>query len=63
MFLLILEYLSALQTLVFELVNDYAQGIEKISVQADFENYIDTEVDEELLESVLINLLEIAIYQ
>ena len=39
MYLLILDYLSAPQTLVFELVNDYAQGIEKISVQADFENY------------------------
>ena len=63
MFLLILEYLSALQTLVFELVNDCAQGVEKISVEADFEDYIDTEVDEELLESVLSNLLEIAIYQ
>jgi len=57
------ESLSALQTLVFELVNDYAQEVEKISVEADFEDYIDAEVDEELLESVLSNLLEIAIYQ
>ena len=55
--------LSALQALVFELVNDYAQEVEKISVEADFEDYIEAEVDEELLESVLSNLLEIAIYQ
>ena len=37
--------------------------VEKISVEANFEDYIDTEVDEELLESVLSNLLVIAIYQ
>ncbi len=57
------ESLSALQALVFELVNDYSQEVEKISVEADFEEDIDAEVDEELLESVLSNLLEIAIYQ
>lgn len=57
------ESLSALQTLVFELVNDYSQEVEKISVEADFADDLDVEVDEELLESVLSNLLEIAIYQ
>ncbi len=55
--------LSALQALVFELVNDYSQEVEKISVEADFCDDLDVEVDEELLESVLSNLLEIAIYQ
>lgn len=58
-----LETLSALQALVFELVNDYSQEVEKISVDAEFADNIDIEVDEELLESVLSNLLEIAIYQ
>lgn len=57
------ETLSALQTLVFELVNDYSQEVEKICVNAEFADDIDIEVDEELLESVLSNLLEIAIYQ
>ncbi len=57
------ETLSALQALVFELVNDYSQEVEKISVEADFSDDLDVEVDEELLESVLSNLLEIAIYQ
>lgn len=57
------ETLSALQTLVFELVNDYSQEVEKISVEADLSDDLDVEVDEELLESVLSNLLEIAIYQ
>ena len=57
------ESLSALPALVFELVNDYAQEVEKISVEADLEDFIDAEVDEELLESVLSKLLEIAIYQ
>ena len=63
MFLSISESLSALQALVFEIVNDYAQEVEQINVEADFEDYIDAEVDEELLERVLSNLLEIAIYQ
>ncbi len=55
--------LSALQTLVFELVNDYSKEVENVSVDADFKDDIDVEIDEELLESVLSNLLEIAIYQ
>ena len=55
--------LSALQALVFELVNDYSQEVEKINVDAEFTDDVDIEVDEELLESVLSNLLEIAIYQ
>jgi len=57
------ETLSTLQALVFELVNDYSQEVEKISVKGEFADDIDIEVDEELLESVLSNLLEIAIYQ
>jgi len=57
------ETLSALQTLVFELVNDYSEEVEKISVEADLSDDLNIEVDEELLESVLSNLLEIAIYQ
>lgn len=58
-----LKTLSALQALVFELVQEYSQEVDKISVDADFADDLDVEVDEELLESVLSNLLEIAIYQ
>lgn len=57
------DSLSALQALVFELVGDYANEVEKINVDAEFDEDIDIDVDEELLESVLSNLLEIAIYQ
>ena len=57
------ESLTALQSLVFELVNDYSKEVEGVSIDADFQGNVDLEVDEELLESVLSNLLEIAIYQ
>ncbi|MGY8696765.1 MAG: hypothetical protein ACKVGW_21530 [Verrucomicrobiia bacterium] len=57
------ESLTALQSLVFELVSDYSKEVEGVSIDADFEGKVDLEVDEELLESVLSNLLEIAIYQ
>ena len=57
------ESLTALQSLVFELVSDYSKEVEDVSIDADFEGNVDLEVDEELLESVLSNLLEIAIYQ
>lgn len=58
------EALTALQSLVFELVRDYSQEVENVKIDADFQDPIkDIEVDEELLESVLSNLIEIAIYQ
>jgi len=57
------ETLTALQTLVFELVKDYSEEVENVSVDAFFSERVDMEVDEELLESVLSNLIEIAIYQ
>lgn len=57
------ESLTALQSLVFELVSDYSKEVEDVSIDADFQGNVDLEVDEELLESVLSNLLEIAIYQ
>ncbi len=58
-----LESLSDLQRLVFELVGEYANEVEDVSVNAEFPDAIDLDVDEELLESVLSNLLEIGIYQ
>ena len=58
------ETLGALQSLVFELVQDYSEEVENVRIDADFQDPIDdVEVDEELLESVLSNLIEIAIYQ
>lgn len=57
------ETLTALQTLVFELVQEYSQEVENVTIDTDFQEKVDMEVDEELLESVLSNLIEIAIYQ